>query len=146
MKKPAPPNPAPLTVDTYLAGLPDEVRDRVARIRAIILKSAPECSEDISYRMPAYKLAGRPLLYVAAFKSHIGLYPMIGGIKAVFAKEMAPYSQSKGTLRFSHVSPVPYGLIARITKFRAKEIKASAKVKPQKAKAAKTPRTTGQRK
>lgn len=121
------------TVDAYLAAQDGVVQARLSRIRSAIQKAVPQAQEQISYRMPAYKLAGQPLLYFAAFKAHIGLYPMVGGIKAAFAKELAPFPQSKGTVRFPHDRPVPYGLIEKIAKLRAAEIAAqlAAKAKPK---------------
>ena len=63
-------------VDAYLRPLPEAVRGRMQRIRLHIRKALPAATESISYRIPTYKLDGRPLLYFAAFKAHIGLYPM----------------------------------------------------------------------
>ncbi len=90
----------------------------------------------ISYRIPAFKLAGRPLLYFAAFKAHIGLYPVTDDVKAAFAKELAGFAQSKGTVRFSHDRPIPYGLIGKIAKFKVKQIAGAAAARKQKKKSA----------
>ena len=85
----------------------------------------PDAEQGISYRIAALKLDGRPLLYFAAFKGHIGLYPMTAGVKAALEAGMAPYPQSKGTLRFPHDGKLPLTLIGKIAKLRAKEIRAS---------------------
>jgi hypothetical protein len=39
-----------------------------------------------------------------------------------FAKELAPYERSKGTLKFPLSEPVPVRLIERIAKFRARQL------------------------
>lgn len=62
-----------------------------------------------------------PLIYYAAHKAHIGLYPMTAGVKERFKKELAMLEGSKGTVRFPLDKPIPYTLISRIVKFRIKE-------------------------
>jgi uncharacterized protein YdhG (YjbR/CyaY superfamily) len=68
--------------------------------------------------MPAYKLNGRPLVYFAAFKNHIGLYATPSG-HAAFAEELSRYKQGRGSVQFPLSEPLPFDLIARIVKFRA---------------------------
>lgn len=137
------------SVDGYLAALPDAVQTRMARIRAQIRKAVPRASESISYAIPAYKLEGKPLIYFASFKAHIGLYPIDDETKRAFAHELATYAQSKGTVRFPHDRPIPYALIGSIAKHRARAILAAQTgVKmATKAKASKaaSPRTKGSR-
>ena len=41
---------------------------------------------------------------------------------SAFKKDIAPYVVHKGTIRFPFAQPVPVKLIARIAKFRAKEV------------------------
>ena len=43
-------------------------------IRTLIKEKSPEAEEGFAYQMPAYKLNGKPLVYFAAFKDHIGFY------------------------------------------------------------------------
>jgi len=88
-------------------------------MRQTIRKAAPEAVEAISYGMPALKLNGN-LVYFAAFKDHIGFYPVPSGIEA-FSVELAPYVTGKGTIRFPLDQPVPLDLVAKVVKFRVKE-------------------------
>jgi uncharacterized protein YdhG (YjbR/CyaY superfamily) len=112
----------PASIDAYIEGMPDEVQSTLLKIRDVIARAAPGAEQSISYRIPTFKLAGRPLLYFASFKAHIGLYPIKASVKLAFKKELARYAQSKGTVRFPLDRPVPYPLIGRIAKFRVKEI------------------------
>ncbi len=118
---------APGSVDAYIAGFPPDVREVLEKIRLTIRKAAPEAEEKISYMMPAFVQDG-PLVYFAAFKSHIGFFPTSTGI-GKFKDELAAYGTSKGTVRFPLGRPVPYGLIARIVKFRVKENRTRAEAK-----------------
>lgn len=107
-------------VNQYIQTFPDNVQQVLGKVRQIILKVAPEAAESISYGMPAYKTYGKPLVYFAAFKNHLGLYATPSG-HAEFAKELSPYKQGKGSVQFQFDEPIPYDLIEKIVAFRAKE-------------------------
>ena len=110
-------------IDDYISGFPQDVQSILQQIRSIVKSSAPDAEEKISYGMPAFTLHGRPLVYFAAFKNHIGFYPLPQGIKA-FEKELADYKTSKGAVQFPLNKPVPVSLITNIVKFRMKQGKA----------------------
>lgn len=114
----------PATIDTYIAAFSPEIQNILQRIRQIVREAAPEAQEVISYRMPAFRQAGI-LVYFAAFKNHIGLYPPVSG-DADIEQAIAPYAGEKGNLRFPFDKPIPYDLIARITALRLKQNLAKA--------------------
>jgi uncharacterized protein YdhG (YjbR/CyaY superfamily) len=115
------------SVDEYIALQPDSVRPVLDRVWSTIRKAVPEAEEVISYKMPTYKLRAGPVLYLAGWKQHFSLYPASATLVAAFEDELAPYVVSKGTIRFPFSQPVPVKLIARIAKFRAKEVAAREK-------------------
>ena len=121
---------APVSVGAYIAEFPPEVRAVLRKMRATIRKAAPEAEERISWGMPSYALGGM-LTSFAAFEKHVSIFPGPDGIEK-FKKELAPYGTSKGTVRFPLGTPVPYGLITRIVKFRVKENRARAEAKRKK--------------
>jgi uncharacterized protein YdhG (YjbR/CyaY superfamily) len=106
-------------IDEYIASFSPDVRAILENIRLTIRNAAPEAQEAISYRIPAFKLKG-VLVYFAAFKKHIGLYPPVRG-DAKLVKAISPYAGEKGNLQFPLDRPIPYGLIARIVKLRVKQ-------------------------
>ena len=107
-------------MDAYIAGFPEDVRILLKDIRATIKKVAPEAEESISYGMPAFKMNGKPLVYFAGYKNHIGLYATPTG-HAQFEKELSGYKQGKGSVQFPLNDPIPLELIAKIVKFRVRE-------------------------
>jgi len=109
----------PTTIDEYIATSPPQVRGILEKIRRVIRKVAPDAEETISYRIPAFKLHGI-LLYFAAFKKHIGVFPPISG-DARLERDLARYAGEKGNLRFPLDEPMPYDLIERIAKLRVKQ-------------------------
>lgn len=109
------------TVDEYIASQPEAVREVLDRVRNAIRKAVPKATEEISYKIPAYKLHGEPVLYFAAWKKHYSLYPATRRLLAAFQEDLAGYDVKQSRIRFSLLEPVPVKLIARIAKFRAKE-------------------------
>lgn len=126
-------NQAPRNIDEYIAGFPNEVQQILEKIRLAIRKAAPDAEETISYRIPTFTLAGSYLIYFAAYKEHIGLYPAPRGHER-FKQELSAYEGGKGTIRFPLDKPIPFGLIRRIVKFRAKANLERAKTKGSKKK------------
>lgn len=101
-----------MTVDDYIAGFPADVQRILRKIRSTVAAAAPEAEEKISYRMPAFAQHGI-LIYFAAFKAHIGVFPPFSG-DAKLERELAPYAGPKGNLRFPLDEPIPYDLIRRL--------------------------------
>ena len=120
---------APKTIDEYIAGFPPDVQKILQKIRMTIRKAAPDAEEKISYQIPTFTLNGN-LVHFAAFKNHIGFYPVPTGIEK-FKKELSVYKQGRGSVQFPLDQPIPYDLIRRIVKFRVKENLARAKGKKQ---------------
>ncbi len=114
-----------ITIDEYIQTFPENIQAILEKMRQTIRKAAPESTETISYRMPAFKL-NSILVYFAAAKNHIGFYPTASPIVA-FQKELSPYKTSKGAIRFPLDKPIPYGLVEKIVKFRVKENLAKTK-------------------
>lgn len=112
--------PAPATIDAYIAAFPAEVQAMLQQIRQVIHETLPGLGETISYGIPTFTLNGKYLVYIAAHKKHIGLYPVPTGIEE-FQEAVAVYGGGKGTLKFPIDKPMPLDLIRRVVRFRAKE-------------------------
>jgi uncharacterized protein YdhG (YjbR/CyaY superfamily) len=110
------------SVDQYIAAQPESAQRVLERVRSAIRKAVPGAEEVISYKIPAYKLHGRPVLYFAGWKSHYSLYPATSRVVAAFKDDLASYEVRTATIRFPLSRSVPVKLIERIAKFRAKEV------------------------
>jgi uncharacterized protein YdhG (YjbR/CyaY superfamily) len=117
-------------IDGYISRFPADVRAVLNKVRKTIRKAAPDAKEVISYQMPAFKQHGI-LVYFAAWKKHIGLYPPISGDRNL-EKAVARYAGPKGNLQFPLDEPIPLDLIERIVNLRVKQDteKAMAKKSP----------------
>lgn len=107
-------------VTNYISTFPEPVQKIMQQLREIITKTAPEATESMAYGMPAYKIKGKPLVYFAGYKNHLGFYATPTGHEA-FAAELSRYKQGKGSVQFPLSEPLPYDLIKRIVVFRRAE-------------------------
>lgn len=124
MKKPG-------TTEAYILQFPKETQLLLQQVRELIKKAAPGAEETISYGMPAFRLQGM-LVYYAAWKSHIGLYPASSATFKSFEKELASYTTSKGAIQFPYEKKIPVRLLTAIIKFRVKENLEKAALKKKK--------------
>jgi uncharacterized protein YdhG (YjbR/CyaY superfamily) len=99
-------------VDEYIAALPEDVRPLVEGVRRSIRAVVPDVGETISYAMPTFTLDGRPLLHVAAWKKHIGVYPL-PAMDDDLARDVEPFRGAKDTMRLP-LADVPYALLERV--------------------------------
>jgi uncharacterized protein YdhG (YjbR/CyaY superfamily) len=106
-------------VNEYIEAFSQPIQDLLKQMRETILRTAPKAQESISYAMPAYKINGKPLVYFAGFKNHIGFYATPTGHKE-FETELANYKQGKGSVQFPLDEPLPFELISKIVKYRVK--------------------------
>ena len=110
------------SVDEYIQSKPEAVRQMLAELRRTVTGAVPEAQESISYGMPTYKLNGMPLIYLAAWKNHVSLYPASPGLIEAFSSELADWEIEKSTIRIPLNRPLSIELISRIAKFRAMEV------------------------
>jgi uncharacterized protein YdhG (YjbR/CyaY superfamily) len=124
---PAKEDPVPITtVDGYLATVPAEARPALDKLRATIAAAIPKATETISYRILAYRLDGRMVVWCAGFKDHLSLYPASAGVRKELAAELEPYLSGKGTIRFDLDERLPVALVKKVVKVRVKEDEAAA--------------------
>jgi uncharacterized protein YdhG (YjbR/CyaY superfamily) len=102
------------TTGEYLASFPEEVREKLEKVRAAILASVPGAEEKIRYGMPAVMFGGRYAVHFAGWKKHIGLYP-IPALPAELEARVAPFRTGADSVNFALHKPIPYELITEVT-------------------------------
>lgn len=108
------------SVDAYIASFPETTREQLETLRHTIKQEAPSAVEEIKYGMPTFVLHGN-LVYFAAWKKHIGFYPITAAMEEAL-DELSDYNTSgKGTIQFPLDKPLPLGLIRKIVAFRVSE-------------------------
>ena len=101
------------TMDAYIAALPEGPRAIMGEVRDRMRSLVPGAEEAIRYDMPAWRLNGQTIIHIAAWKQHLGLYPVYRG-DADFEAQLAPYRDKTDTVKFPYTQPIPYAVIAAI--------------------------------
>lgn len=110
------------SVDEYLKKVTPSQRAELGRIRQLVKQIAPEAEESISYGVPTFKYGKRPLIYFAAFKNHMSLFPTSDGMIEALGEKVSKFRTSRGTLRFTEDNPIPQPVIKEIILYRLENI------------------------
>jgi len=113
----------PKSVAGYIAARPAPVRRALASVRGAIRKALPSADEIISYKIPAYRLDGRVLIYFAGWSKHYAIYPVRAHVVASFSGKMPLHEFHGSTLRLPLSEPVPARFIAHVARAMAGEAK-----------------------
>ena len=103
------------SIDEYIAACPPESQAYLKQIRKLIHTLVPDAKERISYQIAAFERNGKNLIHFAGWKKHVSLYPVPAGSEA-FERQVEPYVDGKGTLKFPLDEPLPIKLIERVIK------------------------------
>jgi len=102
-------------IDDYISAAPVESQVVLEEIRRRVRDLAPGVEETITYQMPTFRLNGRSVVHVAAWKQHhVSLYPVPDSVDGSLADDLAPYVSGKGTMRLPLSDPIPYELVERV--------------------------------
>ena len=101
-------------IDAYLAALDEPRRGTLEAVRRSIRAVGPNAEECISYGMPAFRLDGKVVAGLAAFKNHLAYLPHSGDVLADLGDEVAAYPHTSGSLHFPIDEPLPDGLVRRL--------------------------------
>lgn len=112
--------PKVATVVEYIAQFPPARQEILAQIRHVIRENAPKAEERISWGMPTY-WHGENLVHFSSAARHVGFYPSPDAIVA-FQQQLEGYKSSKGAVQFPYGTPIPYGLIGEITRWRVAQV------------------------
>lgn len=107
-------------VTQYIAGFEPAIQERLTALRALFHEEIPETEESIRYHMPAFTVGEKRHLYFAAYKKHIGFYPVYGAAKLDPEVEVYRAKKAKDTLHFMHDQPLPLELIRKIMRLNSR--------------------------
>ncbi|MCB0509482.1 MAG: DUF1801 domain-containing protein [Chitinophagales bacterium] len=105
------------TVEKYFEQFEPSIQERLEQIRSLVKSTYPACKESISYKIIAFRL-NKNYLYLAAFKNHIGIYPLLGLEKIENLLEPYRAKGAKSSLHFKHHEELPLVLIKKVIQHR----------------------------
>ena len=101
-------------VDAYLRDLEETKRRVLEALRRTILEIVPEAEQVISYGVPAFRVEGRIVAGMAAFKDHLSYLPFSGSVLQQLADELGGYTMTKSSLHFPVDHPLPKLLVKKL--------------------------------
>lgn len=106
-------------VEKYIQQFELEVQEKLNSLRQLFFDVLPDTEERIRYNMPAFKV-GKHHLYFAAYKKHIGFYPVYGLTEIEDQVSEYRAKNTKDTLHFMLDKPLPIEFIKTIIKLKSK--------------------------
>ncbi|MGH8994729.1 MAG: iron chaperone [Acidimicrobiales bacterium] len=108
-------------VDRYLAVLEEPKRATLEEMRRRILQVIPLAEQGLSYQVPAFRVDGRVVAGLAAFKSHLSYLPHSGSVLPAAIEKTHRYTQTKSALHFPVDSPLPQELVRELIELKLRE-------------------------
>jgi uncharacterized protein YdhG (YjbR/CyaY superfamily) len=105
-------------VEEYIQQFEPDIQEKLNALRQLFFEVLPDTEERIRYKMPAFKV-GKYHLYFAAYKRHIGFYPVYGLTE--IEDEILEYraKNTKDSLHFAYDKPLPMNLLKKIIKLKS---------------------------
>jgi uncharacterized protein YdhG (YjbR/CyaY superfamily) len=110
-------------IDAYLEAVPEVHRSSLEALRLTILRYVPDATQEISYRIPAFRIEGAVVAGFASFAKHMSYLPFSGSVLEQLGDEIAEYSHTKSSLHFSADAPLGDALVEALITTRLKEIR-----------------------
>ncbi len=105
-------------VDSHLAKIPEPQRSTLKALRKTILEIIPNAEQVISYGFPGFKIDGKVICGIDAFKNHCSYFPHSSLVIPELAHDLANYKTSKGALQFDIDKPLPKALVRKLIRTR----------------------------
>jgi uncharacterized protein YdhG (YjbR/CyaY superfamily) len=98
-------------IDDYLAAVREPHRSTLQEMRRRIMAELPDAEQGLSYAVPVFKVHGKPIAGLAAFKNHLSYLPHSGSVLPALSEQLTGYTRTKGALHFAVDTPLPVELI-----------------------------------
>jgi uncharacterized protein YdhG (YjbR/CyaY superfamily) len=109
-------------IRAYIAALPPESRKALECLRKTVRDVAPTAEDVFSYGIPGFRLDGQPLVWCAAWKRHVSLYPIGPALAKAHHIDIKDYETSKGTIKFPLTNLPSAALVKRLVRARIAQL------------------------
>ena len=107
----------------YINAQPEPKKSTLLSVRNTIIEIEPELEQVIAWNAPMFRLNGKYVAGLCAFKNHLTFSPQSSEVMAAHEKELADYVTSKSSFQFDVVAPVPKELLSTLIKARLDEVR-----------------------
>ena len=104
----------PKDIAEYLAGLPADQQAAIENLRRQVKAAAPQVEEVIAWGVPQFKVNGKYIGGVAAYKKHVSFGPWGGWQSVMDESELEGIAHTGMTLQFTLENPLPDALVAKL--------------------------------
>ena len=112
----------PATVDEYLDSLEEPKKSTLEKMRRMLLAIEPNLTETIGWGAPIFKLNGKNVAGLCAFKNHLVYSPQSSAALESLTQELSEYVTAKSSLQFAVDKPLPEPLVRKLLQARIAEI------------------------
>jgi uncharacterized protein YdhG (YjbR/CyaY superfamily) len=98
-------------VDEYLAEVPEDRREVLARLRQLCRSELRGFDESMSYGMPTYERDGTAEIAFASQRQYISFYVMRSDVRQALEERLAGQDMGKSCLRFRKPEKVDFDLV-----------------------------------
>jgi len=110
------------TVDEYLSQLEEPKRSTLEAMRTMLLEIRPDLQETIGWGAPIFKLKGKNVAGLCAFKNHLVFSPQSSAVMEEFAPALTGYVVAKSSMQFAIDQPLPKELVKQLLEARIQEL------------------------
>ncbi|MEN9714889.1 MAG: hypothetical protein RJA35_356 [Actinomycetota bacterium] len=110
------------TVDEYLAELPEPKRSTLEDVRRTLMALRPDLQETIGWGAPIFKLNGKNVAGLCAFKNHLVYSPQSAEVLIQLADQLADFTTAKSSLQFAIDKPLDEELVRALLEARIAEL------------------------
>ena len=107
----------------YINAQPEPKKSTLLSVRNTIIEIEPELEQVIAWNAPMFRLNGKYVAGLCAFKNHLTFSPQSSEVMVAHEKELAEYVTSKSSFQFDVDTPVPKELLSTLIKARLDEVR-----------------------
>ena len=106
----------------YINAQSEPKRTTLLEVRKSILEIEPDLEQVIAWKAPMFKLRGKYIAGLCAFKTHLTFSPQSAAVMEANSEALKEYVTSKNSFQFAMDAPLPKPLLAKLIKDRIQEL------------------------
>jgi uncharacterized protein YdhG (YjbR/CyaY superfamily) len=109
-------------VTAYIEAQAEPKRSTLEATRALIMQIEPSLEQVIAWKSPQFKLNGKYVLGLCAFKNHLTCSPQSAAVMSSLAADLEGFVTSGSSFQFAVDEPLTKDLLAKLIKGRLAEL------------------------